>query len=131
MVTVLLATGAGVADARETRVLTVLEQATYCGDEQAGARWLERDGEPALLLSMGQRPSGGFGISLADPEAELVDGVWEVQVQWREPAPGEPVTLALTLPCLKLAGGWSAPVAVRVIDQSGRVRLEAGGDPLK
>lgn len=111
--------------------LRVLDEGTYCGDEQASARWVSDNGAPALLLSMGQQPSGGFGVSLAETGAEFVDGAWEIVVDWREPAPGEAVTLALTLPCLKLAGGWSEPVPVRVIDQSGRIRLEAAMESLK
>ncbi|MCC5856523.1 MAG: protease complex subunit PrcB family protein [Ectothiorhodospiraceae bacterium] len=105
----------------------LLERGAHCGAAEPGLAWERADGGWQVRLSMGEQPTGGFGLELADARAVQQDGVWELQVHWREPGPDELVTQALTRPCMLLAVPWSAPVALRVLDQRGTQRLPPAG----
>lgn len=65
------------------------------------------DREHLLLVAAGRKPSGGYGVALED--SRIRDGVLEVTVGVRSPAPDQMVTQALTSPCALLAvtaEGW-------------------------
>lgn len=65
------------------------------------------DREHLLLVAAGRKPSGGYGVALDD--VAIRDGVLEVSVEVRSPAPDQAVTMALTSPCALLAvtpSGW-------------------------
>lgn len=57
--------------------------------------------EHIVLVALGQKPTGGFSVTLAG--ANLKDGQLELSVHTREPAPGTMVTQALTTPCAVIA----------------------------
>ncbi|SEO91549.1 PrcB C-terminal [Aquisalimonas asiatica] len=91
--------------------MEVLGQGNRCGDLDTGARWIEPDAlerldverssdRALLLISQGERPTGGYGVNL---DATSVDGD-TIIVHLRLQAPGddELVTQALTRPCLVL-----------------------------
>ncbi|MFU8818621.1 MAG: protease complex subunit PrcB family protein [Desulfurivibrio sp.] len=76
----------------------------------------------AVLIEMGVRSTGGYGLALAAEPAFLRDGKLELHVDWREPSPGLILTQALTSPCLLLkvpAGNYRQ---VTVLDRQGQVR---------
>ena len=78
-----------------------------------------------LLVSMGQRSTGGYGLALAREEVVVEDEVAVIELEFTEPGPDDLVTQALTSPCLLLTlpeGGYSV---VRVVDQHGHSRAEA------
>lgn len=96
---------------REPASVEVLGQGNRCGDLDTGARWIEPDAlerldverssdRALLLISQGERPTGGYGVNL---DATSVDGD-TIIVHLRLQAPGddELVTQALTRPCLVL-----------------------------
>lgn len=63
--------------------------------------------EYLLLVAAGRKPSGGYGVALQD--SQVRDGVLEVAVEVRSPAPDQAVTMALTSPCALVAispEGW-------------------------
>lgn len=65
------------------------------------------DVEHVVLAALGQKPTGGFSITLAG--SEIVDKVLELRVKIQEPEPGMMVTQALTTPCAAIAvtaTGW-------------------------
>ncbi|HDP88491.1 MAG TPA: protease complex subunit PrcB family protein [Thioalkalivibrio sp.] len=133
--------------------ITVLHRATHCASTEAqpSATWVG-DGDtltatharltgqqlgarpplPAvdfeqagvLLLEMGQRPTGGYAVALAEPVIAVDDGIATVTVNWQEPAPGAIATQALTSPCLLLEIPRGDYTSIRVVDQDGRLRLE-------
>ncbi len=105
----------------------LLERGAHCGAAEPGMAWERADDGWRVRLSMGEQPTGGFGLELADARAVQQQGVWELQVHWREPGPDAMVTQALTRPCMLLAVPWSAPVELRVLDQRGEQRLPAAG----
>jgi hypothetical protein len=103
-------------------------QSQHCGDETAGLRWLARDAftalvrgpgtvqhlgaatvpaiaeaETLLLVSLGQKNSGGHGISLASEQAPIEGGTVELPLRIQQPAAGGFQTMQLTTPCLVIA----------------------------
>lgn len=76
-----------------------------------------------LLVAMGRKNTGGYGLELIDNKAGVSDDVLQLAVQWREPAPGMIVTQALTSPCLLLKVPLGEYHHVEIKDQSGVIRL--------
>lgn len=110
--------------------LRSLHQGLHCGDTNAGLRWLapaslaqvingpgagQQLGEPAraapavgddeelLLVSLGQKNTGGFGVALAQQQAEIRDEVVMLPLEIQQPAPDAMTTMQLTNPCLVIA----------------------------
>ncbi len=77
-----------------------------------------------LLIAMGQRPTAGYGLALADEVATVRDGVLTVRVRWREPPPGRRQAQVMTSPCLLATVPDAGFTRIRVVDQNGGVRLE-------
>ncbi len=123
-----LMTGCMAAQPEPPVQLRVLEQGAHCGSEVSGSRWEPADTGWRLRLSMGQQPTGGYVVELADRDVRRVDGAWELHVVWREPGPDELVTQALTAPCLLLDVPWDEPVPLRILDQHGQDRLVVDTD---
>ena len=94
------------------------------GEPPPQAPRLDFDHHRALLIEMGQRPTGGYGLALVEPTASLGEGRLELRVDWQEPPPGLAQTQALTSPCLllRIPGGDYDRITVR--DRQGQVRLE-------
>ncbi|MEE2763101.1 MAG: protease complex subunit PrcB family protein [Pseudomonadota bacterium] len=64
--------------------------------------------EHVVLVALGQKPTGGFSVTLAG--AEIVDEELVLSVKVQEPEPGMMVTQALTTPCAAMAvtaSGWA------------------------
>ena len=80
--------------------------------------------EGVLLIAMGQRPTGGYGLSLAEETAAVRDGVLTVRADWREPLPGYRLAQVITAPCLMVKLPSAGFSRIRVLDQAGQVRLE-------
>lgn len=72
-------------------------------------------------IRMGQKPTGGYGIELADSLARLVDGEALIRLNWIEPAPGTVVTQVLTSPCLIIAVPKDAYERITLTDASGNM----------
>lgn len=71
-------------------------------------RAIDYQREHIVLASIGQKPTGGFGVTLKD--SKIVDDVLQLTIRVTEPAPGAIVTQALTTPCAVIAvaaDGWS------------------------
>ncbi len=64
--------------------------------------------EHIVLASIGQKPTGGFGVTLES--SEIADGTLQLTIRVTEPVPGTMVTQALTTPCAVIAvaaEGWN------------------------
>lgn len=64
--------------------------------------------EHVVLAALGQKPTGGYSVTLAG--AEIVDEQLVLSVKVQEPEPGMMVTQALTTPCAAIAvtaSGWT------------------------
>jgi PrcB C-terminal len=80
--------------------------------------------EGVVLIAMGQRPTAGYGLSLAETTAAIQDGVLAIRVDWREPPPGYLLAQVITTPCLLVKVPAAAFTRIQVLDQTGRVRVE-------
>lgn len=81
-------------------------------------------GYGVLLLAMGQKNTGGYGLNLVDETVSVVSGLLEVRVRWLEPKRGMMVTQALTSPCLLVKISQGDFSRIRISDQSGKTRFE-------
>jgi hypothetical protein len=80
------------------------------------------DAEHVVTIQMGQKPTGGYGIELAEPDATLKDGEALIRLRWIEPAPGSIVTQILTNPCLIVSLPKGAYEKITITDENGNVR---------
>lgn len=64
-------------------------------------RALDLEKEHLVLVGLGQKSTGGYGLTLAS--AEIVDDVLELTLDIRKPAPDAMVTQVLTTPCAIIA----------------------------
>lgn len=64
-------------------------------------RALDFDREHILIVGLGQKPTGGFGLTLAN--SKIVDGTLTLTVFLRRPPADAIVSQALTTPCVVLA----------------------------
>ncbi|MFO1431135.1 MAG: protease complex subunit PrcB family protein [Candidatus Competibacteraceae bacterium] len=78
-----------------------------------------------LMIGMGQQPTAGYGLSLAEDSPLLKGETLEIRVNWQEPAPGRLLAQVLTAPCLLLKLPAVPFQQVMVIDQNGQVRISA------
>lgn len=78
---------------------------------------LDFEREHLVLVGLGQKPTGGYGVTLES--SRIVDDVLHLRVSVRQPAPDSLVTQALTTPC-----------AVIAISPDDWERLEVSGDGL-
>lgn len=68
---------------------------------------IEFEREHIVLAAIGQKPTGGYSVTL--DSSEIRGGTLELRVRVTEPAPGTMVTQALTTPCAVIAvtaEGW-------------------------
>ena len=80
------------------------------------------DAEHVVTIQMGQKPTGGYGIELVEPDATLKDGEALIRLRWIEPAPGSIVTQILTSPCLIVSLPKGAYEKIAITDENGNVR---------
>ena len=78
--------------------------------------------EHVITIQMGQKPTGGYGIELAEPDATLNDGEALIRLRWIEPAPGAIVTQILTSPCLIVSLPKGAYEEIVIMDEKGNVQ---------
>ena len=77
-----------------------------------------------LLVAMGQKNTGGYGLKMMADSVELNDKVLSVSLQWQEPKPGMIVIQALTSPCLLMKIPKGEYRRIEIKDQVGTIRLQ-------
>ena len=80
------------------------------------------DAEHVVTIQMGQKPTGGYGIELAEPDATLQGGEALIRLRWIEPAPGSIVAQILTSPCFIVSLPKGAYEKITITDENGSVR---------
>jgi len=122
-------TGCGMAPAggNEGRTVTSLHADAFCGTSQAAVRWLDsrravlqalgrrrtdRDGvhsavreldferDAVVEISLGERPSAGYAVTLADTAAAVEHHALHLSVRVTSPAPDAMAAQVVTSPCL-------------------------------
>jgi hypothetical protein len=77
-----------------------------------------------VLVAMGRKNTGGYGLTLIDEGALLDNGVLQFTLQWQQPKPGMIVTQALTSPCLLIKVTKGNYQRIEIKDQTGVTRLQ-------
>ena len=77
-----------------------------------------------LLISMGQKRTGGYGIKLIDAPVTVKDKLATVQVHWLEPTPGGIQIQVLTSPCVLIKLPLNDYAHIKVIDQTKSLKSE-------
>jgi hypothetical protein len=80
--------------------------------------------EAVLWICMGRKPTGGYGLAPAENELTVSAGTATLRLDWSTPAPGAVLAQVVTRPCLVLAVPKGEYSRVRVLDRTGRLRLE-------
>ncbi len=81
-----------------------------------------RDG--VVLVEMGQRGTGGYGIDLATPQVTRVDDAVQLIVHWTDPPPDAVLPQVITSPCVFITLSRGDYERVQVFDENGRLRAE-------
>ena len=73
--------------------------------------------EHLLLLSMGERPTAGYGISLSQEKLLYSKNEAEIDIVWDEPSANAVVAQIITSPCVLLAIPKQEYKVIKVTDQ--------------
>lgn len=76
---------------------------------------------PYVVVDLGQRSSGGYGIAVSR-QAGLKDDILVLRATVFEPSPGGMSTQAITSPCSLVRLPQMSFASLRLIDQTGKVR---------
>jgi len=76
-----------------------------------------------LLIRMGEKPNGGYRLTLTSDEARIDYREARIPTRWSEPEPGFMYTQAIVYPYLVIKMEKGAFDRIAVIDQNGSVRL--------
>ncbi|MCP5426219.1 MAG: protease complex subunit PrcB family protein [Gammaproteobacteria bacterium] len=79
--------------------------------------------QAVLFIAMGQRPTAGYALDFANGRVQRQGETLEVRLGWREPPAGYRLAQVVTTPCLLIEIPAVSFSALRVVDQSGQVRL--------
>jgi len=81
-----------------------------------------RDG--VVLVEMGQRGTGGYGIDLATEHVTRVGDAAQLIVRWTDPPPDAVLPQVITSPCAFITLSRGDYERVQVFDENGRLRAE-------
>jgi len=85
---------------------------------------IDYDHEGVLLIRMGRKPTGGYGIALASDKAYIEDRTAVVTVRWIEPSKEAILTTIITSPCIMIKLPRDGYTRIKAVDQKGIVRAE-------
>ncbi len=85
--------------------------------------WQETVGTPGLMVvEMGQRPTGGYKLTLDNKQTRIEDNVLTVGFNWNAPRIDAAVSQAMTTQCVAVALPKRSYKQVKVLDQLGNAR---------
>ncbi|MDY0163286.1 protease complex subunit PrcB family protein [Desulfobotulus sp.] len=79
------------------------------------------DREGVLLLGLGMRRTGGYGIRLASPDLEVSGDTAMIRLHLLRPSPGARTIQVLTWPCVLLRVPRGDYRHVQAVDEAGRL----------
>ena len=95
------------------------------GEGKPSIPQIEWDTHGLVLIHMGQKSTGGYGLELLRRRALLKGGTAYVRINWKQPPAKAIVTMMITSPCLLVKIQRGDYNSVAIIDQSGRQRAQA------
>lgn len=66
-------------------------------------RQVDLEKEHLLFVTLGEKPTGGYSVSLASASVESTENTLRLSMAVRSPAPGTMVTQVITSPCVVVA----------------------------
>ncbi|UCD27336.1 MAG: protease complex subunit PrcB family protein [Planctomycetota bacterium] len=84
--------------------------------------------ERVLLITMGQKPTGGYLLDLAKRSADVKSATAILPLVWFKPPPGAILPQVITSPCILLSLPKGDYSRIQVMDQTGRIRLQVNID---
>lgn len=103
-------TGPGVAYVQTSERLQPLLELPAQNMAVQQLRQVNLEQEHLLFVTLGERPTGGYSISLASASVDSTENTLQLSMAVRSPAPGTMVTQAITSPCVVVAvpaSDWS------------------------
>ena len=80
--------------------------------------------EGILMVTMGQKPTGGYGLELNREFAVISDDTAVLSVSWKEPPKGAILPQIITSPCLALILPKGPYSQIHLFDQDAHLRLQ-------
>lgn len=80
--------------------------------------------EGVLVITMGQKPSGGYQLDYLSDSARLTGKTLELTAIWQQPEPDTFVTQMIISPCLLLKLPAVVFEKIKVFDPSGKIQIE-------
>ena len=80
--------------------------------------------EGILIVMMGQKPTGGYGLELNREFAVISDDTAVLSVSWNEPPKGAILPQIITSPCLALILPKGPYSQIHLFDQDAHLRLQ-------
>jgi hypothetical protein len=80
--------------------------------------------EGILIVSMGQKPTGGYGLALNREVAVISDDAAVLSVSWIEPPKDAILPQVITSPCLAVILPKGSYNRIRLLDQNEDLRLQ-------
>ena len=84
--------------------------------------------EGILIVAMGQKPTGGYGLELNREVAVISDDAAVLRVSWIEPPKDAILPQVITSPCLAIILPKGPYSQIHLLDQDAHLRLQVGID---
>ena len=94
------------------------------GAQQDPSSRVDFSREGTLMVTMGQKPTGGYGLELNREFAVISDDTAVVSVSWIDPPADAIVPLVITRPCLMLILPKGPYSQIQLLDQDAHLRLQ-------
>lgn len=82
---------------------------------------LTMKGNALILLYMGQKRSGGYGVTLSNKPVQRQQKVARVHINWKQPQPGMLQTQMLSSPCNLIQLPAKGVEEVHIVDQDNNI----------
>ena len=80
--------------------------------------------EGLLIVAMGQKPTGGYGLELNRESAVIFDDTAVLRISWIDPPKDAILPQIITSPCLAISLSKGPYSKIHLLDQDGRLRLQ-------
>ena len=94
------------------------------GDQQDQSSRVDFAREGVLLVAMGQKPTGGYGLDLNREFAVVSDDMAVLSVSWIDPPKGAILPQIITSPCLAIILPLGSYSQIHLLDQDEQLRLK-------
>jgi hypothetical protein len=94
------------------------------GAQQDISSQVDFSSEGILIVAMGQKPTGGYGLELNRESAIILNDTAVLRVSWIDPPKDAILPQIITSPCLAIILPKGPYSKIHLLDQDGRLRLQ-------